>query len=210
MTSHPERLVNRASRSGPRKSPTTGFSETWTFPLSAFPSRLWATQETKAVCLLQRGDLWGGEAKINVCWIPSVWQIYHPGSIHIYFLEVCVCVCVCMLSCLVVSDTLRPPGLKPAKLLCPWDFPARILEWVAISSSRGSSRPRDWTPISCVSCIGRQILHYCITREAHSLASPQRLFIYLYLFIWMHLALVAVHRTFAESCWIFCSGALTL
>ena len=30
---------------------------------------------------------------------------------------------------------------------------ARILEWVAISSSRGPSRPRDRTCISCVSCI---------------------------------------------------------
>ena len=29
---------------------------------------------------------------------------------------------------------------------------ARILEWVAISSSRGSSWPRDRTHISCVSC----------------------------------------------------------
>ena len=32
---------------------------------------------------------------------------------------------------------------------------ARILEWVAISFSRGSSRPRDGT---YVSCIGRQML----------------------------------------------------
>ena len=32
---------------------------------------------------------------------------------------------------------------------------ARIVEWVAISSSRGSSQPRDQT---CISCIGRQIL----------------------------------------------------
>ena len=30
---------------------------------------------------------------------------------------------------------------------------ARILEWVAISSTRGSSQPRDRTCISCVSCI---------------------------------------------------------
>ena len=36
---------------------------------------------------------------------------------------------------------------------------ARKLEWVAISSSRGSSRPRDLTCISCVSCTGRRILH---------------------------------------------------
>ena len=36
---------------------------------------------------------------------------------------------------------------------------ARILEWVVISSSRGSSRPRDWTDVSCISCIGRQIFY---------------------------------------------------
>ena len=35
-------------------------------------------------------------------------------------------------------------------------FQARILEWIAISSPRGSSRPKDPT---CVSCIGRWILN---------------------------------------------------
>ena len=30
---------------------------------------------------------------------------------------------------------------------------ARILEWVTISSYRGSSQPRDRTHVSCVSCI---------------------------------------------------------
>ena len=38
-------------------------------------------------------------------------------------------------------------------------FPARILEWVDISSPRGSSQPRDQIPISCSSCSGRQIDH---------------------------------------------------
>jgi len=37
---------------------------------------------------------------------------------------------------------------------------ARILEWVAISSSRGSSPPRDGNCVSCVSCIGRRVLYY--------------------------------------------------
>ena len=32
-------------------------------------------------------------------------------------------------------------------------FQARVLEWIAISSSRGSSQPRDWIHDSCVSCI---------------------------------------------------------
>ena len=30
---------------------------------------------------------------------------------------------------------------------------ARILEWVAMPSSKGSSWPRNWTHVSCVSCI---------------------------------------------------------
>ena len=29
-------------------------------------------------------------------------------------------------------------------------FQARVLEWVAIAFSRGSSRPRDWTQVSCM------------------------------------------------------------
>ena len=41
-------------------------------------------------------------------------------------------------------------------------------EWVTISFSRGSSRPRDWTCVSCISCTGRQILY----RE-HHLGSPR-------------------------------------
>ena len=32
-------------------------------------------------------------------------------------------------------------------------FQSRILERVAMPSSRGSSQPRDWTPVSCGSCI---------------------------------------------------------
>ena len=42
-------------------------------------------------------------------------------------------------------------------------FQARILEWVAVPTSRGSSQPRDQTHISC---IGRQILYHWTTWEA--------------------------------------------
>ena len=41
----------------------------------------------------------------------------------------------------------------------------RIFEWVAISSSRGSSQPRNWTCVSYISCIGRWILYHCATWE---------------------------------------------
>ena len=45
-------------------------------------------------------------------------------------------------------------------------FQARILEWVAIFYSKGSSRPRDQICISCVSCNGRWIPYHCATWEA--------------------------------------------
>ena len=53
------------------------------------------------------------------------------------------------------------PGASVHGILQP-----RILEWFAISFSKGSSWPRDWTSISCVSCIGRRILYHCTTWEA--------------------------------------------
>ena len=37
---------------------------------------------------------------------------------------------------------------------------ARMLEWVATPSSRGSSQPRDQTHVSYVSCIGRWVLYH--------------------------------------------------
>ena len=49
----------------------------------------------------------------------------------------------------------------------PWvgKIQARILEWVAMPSSKGSSRPRYQTHIPYVACIGRRVLN-------HSLVPP--------------------------------------
>ena len=44
---------------------------------------------------------------------------------------------------------------------------AIILEWVAMCSSRGSSRPRDRTRVSYISCTGRWVLYHY-----HHLGSP--------------------------------------
>ena len=48
---------------------------------------------------------------------------------------------------------------------------ARILEWVAMPSSKGSCWPKDWTRISYISCIGRQVLYH-----QHHLGIPYCLF----------------------------------
>ena len=54
-------------------------------------------------------------------------------------------------------------------------FQARILDWFAISFSRGSSRPKDATSLSCVSCIGRWSLYHRAIRETLSLQSAHSL-----------------------------------
>ena len=53
------------------------------------------------------------------------------------------------------SMDYSPPGTSVNGIL-----QARILEWVAISFSKGSSRPKDQTRISYVSDIGRKILYH--------------------------------------------------
>ena len=54
------------------------------------------------------------------------------------------------------------PWTVACQALLSMGFSRQELEWVAISSSRGSSRPRDWT---CVSWIGGQILYHWATWE---------------------------------------------
>ena len=58
-----------------------------------------------------------------------------------------------LFSCSVVSDSVSP-WIEPRQApLCPWDFPARILEWVAISFSREPSQPRDRAHVCSVSSV---------------------------------------------------------
>ena len=108
---------------------------------------------------------------------PSAYLCQNPGTsttveqslldIYIYT-SVCVCVCVCVCararahvhtqSCLTFYDSMdySQPGSSDHGIL-----QARILEWVAIFSSRRSSQPRDQTHVSFVSCLGRWILYHC-------------------------------------------------
>ena len=55
-----------------------------------------------------------------------------------------------------------PPGFSVHRI-----FQARILEWITISSFRGSFQLRDRIHVSCISCIGRWILYHYATWEVH-------------------------------------------
>ena len=61
-----------------------------------------------------------------------------------------VCVHMCVFSCSVVSDSLQPMDCSPPGSSVHGILPARIRKWVAIPFSRGSSQPRNWTQVSCI------------------------------------------------------------
>ena len=63
---------------------------------------------------------------------------------------------MCLTSC-------DPMGYSPPASSVHGILQSRILMWVAISSSRGSSQPRDQTQVSC---IGSWILYHWATWEA--------------------------------------------
>ena len=69
-----------------------------------------------------------------------------------------MCMYIIAQSCLTLCDPTdcSPPGSSVQGIL-----QARILEWVAMPSSRGYFPLKDQTHVSCISCIGR--LYHCAT-----------------------------------------------
>ena len=89
------------------------------------------------VCTLERA------IKDVIDWLPAVpsesriWGVT-PGEFHSVL-------CLVAQSCLTLCDLMdySPPGSSVCEIL-----QARILEWVAMPSSRGSTQPRDRTQVS--------------------------------------------------------------
>ena len=65
----------------------------------------------------------------------------------------------------VVSNSLQPMDYSPPGSSVHGILQARILEWVAVSSSRGSAQPRDWTHVSR---IADKFFTVWATRDDHS------------------------------------------
>ena len=83
----------------------------------------------------------------------STWSIILPNcptfSLNLVCSGRCYCNVVLVLSCSAVSHSLPTSGLSSS---LHGISQARILEWVAVSFSRGSSWPRDWTHNLCLLC----------------------------------------------------------
>ena len=110
-----------------------------------------------------------------ICWERQGWKskltvhLQDTGNRCRLEMERCVfsgqveCVCVCSIVsnsfCDLVDCSFSGSSVQQI-------LQARTLEWVVISSPRGSSQLRGWTQVSWVSCIGRWILCHCTTRES--------------------------------------------
>ena len=79
-------------------------------------------------------------------------NVYLPRNINqgeqVLFLEGGMCFQLLSHVWLCNPMDCNSPGCSVHRIL-----QARILEWVAISSAKGSSWPRDWTRISCISYV---------------------------------------------------------
>ena len=77
--------------------------------------------------------------------LPSLWCSFHFKNIFKAFYK-CVCACVCSFAQLgsALCDAIDCSSSVHGTVQ------ARILKWVAISSSRGSSQPMDQTSVSCI------------------------------------------------------------
>ena len=115
----------------------------------------------------------GGEQEIAAPAFPTAgspslrwWDWIFSGEnqgwiIHVTFVLVSLYeVRVCVLSC---ADSLWPVDCSPPGYPVHGILRVRILEWAAISFSRGSSPPRDRTRVSSISCTGKHVLSHLAT-----------------------------------------------
>ena len=120
----------------------------------------------------------------------------HANTSVLSYFIILVCVCVQSLNHVLLFAT---PWTVARQAPLSMRFSRQEYRNGAIPSSRGSSCPRDWTHVSCVSCIGRHILYplfhlatpyiisvsqpkyplglcppLCLSCPLHPLATPQR------------------------------------
>ena len=119
-------------------------------------------------------------------WTHNLVQYFHSGSLNVFFLPMAThfsllihvaWIYLCQVKVL-KCQSVRVFSAQPCLTLCnPVDsspsgsavhgiLQARILDCVAISYFRGTSRPRNKTRVTCISRIGRRTLYPCTTWEA--------------------------------------------
>ena len=111
------------------------------------------------ICELVKVSLWGFHCvhrTVEGTREAMKYERYHL-TLLICKMKTVLCCAKLLWSCQILCESMdcNPPGSSVHGIL-----QARILEWIAMPSSRGSSWPRDGTWVPYVSSIGRQILYH--------------------------------------------------
>ena len=75
------------------------------------------------------------------------------------------CACECMPSCIQLFATLWTAAHR---VLCPWDSPGKNTGVGCHTLFQGIFPTRDQSPVSCITCLGRQVLYTSATWKAHT------------------------------------------
>ena len=118
----------------------------------------WATELNWQVGHINR-KVWEGLDDTAIFFFCNIYESYFQevfsvSSSNLYRIKMLLLLLSCF-SHVQLIETPRTVGCQTPLLM--EFFQVRILEWVAIHSSKGSSWPRDRTHVPCGSCIGRQI-----------------------------------------------------
>ena len=158
------------------------FCISWTRCLSPFPSY----RSFQLLCL-------------EICSLPLLLSLSSPSRTLIMWTLVCS-----MLSWREVAQSFptlcdpvdcSPPGSSVHGIL-----QARILEWVAISFSRGSSQPKDRTQVSCIA--GRRFSLWATSSWLRN--CPHFFFIFSVRFQWFPLLCLQVYSSVPLYCLFSC------
>ena len=123
---------------------------------------------------------WDSSWKLWVSWIRKLlFYICWPLelSIMLSFRQLASWLCECVAEpvkrflsavsvCSFMFNSCDPVDCRSPGFSVHGIFQARILEWVTISYSRGSSWPRDWTWVFCISCMAGEFFTASATWEA--------------------------------------------
>ena len=165
---------------GPQTSPWSGVrghrgQERWKMLVTRV-GLSWLVPSGRSVAVGPEPTQWDGEQALHFAYWFLRWHRFTALLLILTLLMihdlwiVCKCVYTSLHYYVVVVQLLSrvqlfcklidcsPPGSSVCGI-----FQARILEWVAISFSRGSSRPTDRTHVSCS---GRQVLYHWASWES--------------------------------------------
>ena len=118
----------------------------------------WSLISGSSYCILGHTPLWLKNWRFPAR--QSLLQVIQGSSGNRRVLTWLLC---CVQSLQLCPTLCNPVDCSPSGSFVHGIFQVRILEQAAISYSRGSSRPRDWTHVFCT---GRQTLYHWATWEA--------------------------------------------